>query len=113
MMGSNIFFPHVYNHIYLNQSWVKAAPTFDYDICQRIGAAAVEFDGVNNAILPRQDLCGGLYIEYLEEFGWFDDVPWKIIRDIGYKIYGEGMREWFKSGDKTDRQENMENMRPG
>ncbi|KUG03013.1 transglutaminase-like domain [hydrocarbon metagenome] len=96
MMGTNIFFPHVYNHIYLNRSWVKAAPTFDYDICERIGVAAVEFDGINDAILPRQDLAGGLYIEYLEEYGVFADVPWKLISEIGYKIYGDNMRSWFK-----------------
>ena len=37
MMGTNIFFPHVYNHIYLNGSWIKAAPTFDYDIANGSG----------------------------------------------------------------------------
>ncbi len=96
MMGTNVFFPHVYNHIYLNERWVKAAPTFDFDICERIGVPAVEFDGVNDAILPERDLIGGLYIEYLEEYGIFADVPWKLIYQIGYETYGQDMRTWFK-----------------
>ncbi len=106
MMGTNVFFPHVYNHFYLNGNWVKAAPTFDYDICKRIGVPAVEFDGVNDAVLPGQDLAGERYIEYLWEYGIFADIPWKIIAEVGFEIYGEGMREWFEFRDKTGRQEN-------
>ncbi len=95
MMGTNVFFPHVYNHIYINGHWIKAAPTFDYDICERIGVPAVEFDGVHDAVLPQRDLGGGHYIEYLNDYGVFADVPWKLISEIGYKIYGDSMRSWF------------------
>lgn len=96
MMGTNVFFPHVYNHLYLNDGWVKVAATFDYDICKRIGVPAVEFDGVHDAVLPQLDLFGGLYIEYLREYGTYSDVPWKLIFEVGYEIYGEGMRTWFR-----------------
>ncbi len=95
MMGTNVFFPHVYNHIYINGHWIKAAPTFNYDICKRIGVSAVEFDGVHDAVLPQLDLEGGLYIEYLDDYGVFADVPWTLIFEIGYKIYGDSMRRWF------------------
>lgn len=95
MMGSNVFFPHVYNHIYLNGDWIKAAPTFDYDICERIGVAPVEFDGITDAVLPEQDLSGGRYIEYLQDYGIFADIPWDIILKVSYETYGEAMKKWF------------------
>lgn len=97
LMGTNLFFPHAYNQFYLNGRWVKAAATFDREICERIGVPAVEFDGEHDAILAAQDLNGQPYIEYVKEYGQFAAVPWTLILDEARKIYGELSDKWFKN----------------
>lgn len=97
LMGGNVFFPHAYNHFFLNGHWVKAAATFDREICERIQVPVVEFDGLHDAILPDRDLNGQPYIDYLEEYGYFADLPWEMIMENSYKVYGDLIRNWFKN----------------
>ncbi len=96
LMGGNVFFPHAYNHFFLNGHWVKAAATFDREICERIQVPVVEFDGIHDAILPGQDLNGQPYIDYLDEYGYFAGLPWEMILENTYKIYGEIAQQWLK-----------------
>ena len=96
-MGTNVFSPHAYNHFFLNNHWVKAAATFDREICQRIQVATVEFDGLNDAILPATDLNGQPYIEYLEEYGYFAEIPWEMIIENSYKLYGDIAHHWLRA----------------
>lgn len=96
LMGTNVFFPHAYNNFFLNGQWVKAAATFDREICQRIQVPTVEFDGIHDAILPASDLNGQPYIEYLEEYGYFAEVPWALIMEKSHQLYGEVAQRWIK-----------------
>lgn len=95
LMGTNVFFPHAYNHFFLDGHWVKAAATFDREICERILVPTVEFDGIHDAILPATDLNGQPYIDYLEEYGYFAEIPWEIIIENSYKLYGEIAHRWL------------------
>lgn len=96
LMGSNVFFPHAYNQFYLDGMWVKAAATFDREICERIQVPVVEFDGQHDAVLPSQDLKGQPYIDYLEEFGYYAELPWKMILEKTQQLYGEKSQQWLK-----------------
>lgn len=96
LMGGNVFFPHAYNHFFIDGRWVKAAATFDREICQRIEVPVVEFDGIHDAILPACDNNGQPYIDYLEEFGYFSDIPWAMILEKSHEIYGEIVHRWLK-----------------
>ena len=95
MMQTNIFFPHMYNSIFLNGKWVKAAPTFDKEVCERAGVPVVNFDGLNDAILPDKDLQGNPYIEYLDDYGMYPDLPWDFILENSYRIYGNLTEHWL------------------
>jgi transglutaminase-like putative cysteine protease len=86
-------FPHTYNNLFLNGRWVKAAPTFHRDMCDKIAVPIVEFNGENDAVLPQTDLQGEPFIEYLDNFGEFSDIPWEMILEIGDKIY-VGLEAW-------------------
>jgi transglutaminase-like putative cysteine protease len=97
MMGTNLFFPHAYNHLYINGRWIKAAATFDREICGRIQVPAVEFDGEHDAILSSQDLSGQPYIEYVDEYGYFTSVPWEMILTNARRVYGDLSDNWFKN----------------
>ena len=77
--GSNVFPYHGYTDLYLEGSWVKAAPTFDIVSCANAGLRPVEFDGQHDALLPSTTLDGRRHIEYVEDRGVFEDVPFDLI----------------------------------
>lgn len=97
VMKTDIFFPHIYNQFYINSNWINVAATFDRSICERINVPWVEFDGVNDAILPAQDNEGNPYIEYVDRYGEFDDFPWQIVFEKLPYYYGENYELWFNS----------------
>jgi len=77
--GSNLFPYHGYTDLYIGGSWVKAAPTFDMVSCVNAGLRPVEFDGRRDALLPSTALDGRRHIEYVEDRGFFEDVPFDAI----------------------------------
>lgn len=87
LMGTDLFFPHTYNQFYLEGKWVKAAAPFDAELCRRIHVPVVEFDGRSDAMLPPCDFEGQPYIEYVEDFGYFDDLPWSFIIEKCKQVY--------------------------
>lgn len=77
--GSNLFPYHGYTDLYIGGSWVKVAPTFDIVSCVNAGLRPVEFDGEHDALLPSTALDGRPHIEYVEDRGFFEDVPFDAI----------------------------------
>lgn len=73
--GTNFFPYHGYTDLYLEGSWIKAAPTFDIVSCENGGLRPVDFDGRHDALLPSTTLDGKPHIEYIEDRGVFEDVP--------------------------------------
>ena len=68
---------------------------------KRIGVPVVEFDGRNDAMLPAKALDGGPYIEYLEHYGYFADLPLAFITERTSKIWGRDKRAWKRPEDDT------------
>ncbi len=84
------FFPsHGYTQLLLGKRWVSVTPAFDEDLCEKIGAPAVEFDGVHDAPLAPYDLSGDPYIEYLEKYEPQADFPFEWVRSKVVLIWGE------------------------
>jgi len=78
--GSNVFPCHGLADLYVNGRWVKATPTYDLECCKKAGIAPVEFDGHSDALLPLSTLDGKPNIEYIQERGFFDELPLSQIR---------------------------------
>lgn len=78
--GSNVFPYHGLTDLYVEGNWVKATPTYDLGYCRKAGIAPVEFDGKGDALLPLDTLDGRLNIEYVQDRGFFDDLPLDEIR---------------------------------
>ena len=76
-VGTNVFLAHCYTQFFLNGKWVSATSNFGADMCKRNGLPVVEFDGINDAMLAEKDLEGRLYIEYLERFGFQENLDFK------------------------------------
>ena len=92
----NIFEDHGYTQFYIDGKWVCAAPTFDRALCDSLGVPAVEFDGRSDAILPKKDLRGEPYIEYLEKYPPCDDLPFDRIRARIARAWGDNKRPWLE-----------------
>lgn len=95
IMKTDVFFPHMYNQFYINSRWVNVAATFDRSICERINVAWVEFDGINDALLPATDNDGNPYIEYVDRHGEFDDFPFEFVFGKLSDYYDDYMA-WFE-----------------
>lgn len=78
--GSNVFPCHGLTDLYVNSRWVKATPTYDLEYCKKAGIEPVEFDGKSDALLPLFTLNGRPNIEYIQEHGFFDDLPLNLIQ---------------------------------
>lgn len=97
-IGNNLFYRHGYNQFFLNGRWVTAAATFDKHTCNKNGLPTVEFDGKKDATLPERDLKGSPYIEYIEKFPPFDDLPfewiYEAIAEKTSEVLGPDKRPW-------------------
>ncbi|MCP5326967.1 MAG: transglutaminase family protein [Oceanospirillaceae bacterium] len=86
-LRSDVFVMHGYTEIYLEGKWVKATPAFDAALCQRMGVAALEFDGLTDSVFQPYNLKGEQHMEYLAEHGVFEDVPVNFIVQQVVKAY--------------------------
>jgi transglutaminase-like putative cysteine protease len=94
-LGFNLFFPHAYNQFYLDDNWLSCAATFDKVICEKADLPVVEFNGKENALFSPTDNQGRAYIDYAEFLGYYDDLPWKVIKENISRFYGESYSLWF------------------
>ena len=74
-LKSDVFTMHGYTELYLNNKWVKVSPAFNKEVCERFGVEALEFDGVNDAMLQEYSPDGTKHMEYIKKHGSFNDVP--------------------------------------
>jgi transglutaminase-like putative cysteine protease len=97
-LGNNLFYRHGYNQFFLNGGWVSVAATFDKNSCEKNRLPAVEFDGKTDATLPEKDHKGRPYIEYVEKFPDFEDLPFDWIYDAiaekTIEVLGPDKRPW-------------------
>lgn len=75
-LGTNIFYYHGYNEIYLRGRWVKATVSFNRTLCEKACLAPLDFDGQHDSIYHPFDLTGERYMEYLVDHGCYADVPY-------------------------------------
>ncbi|MEA2109216.1 MAG: transglutaminase family protein [Pseudomonadota bacterium] len=101
MMKTNIFYCHGYNEIQLDGRWLKATPTFDCFMCERLGINPVNFDGTKDAVFAARTLDGQPHIEYLKQWGPFSDLPFAEIMATFNDNYGKNMvQQWINAGEQ-------------
>lgn len=97
-LNNNLFYRHGYNQFFIDGSWVTAAATFDKSTCDKNGLPAVEFDGITDSTLPDKDLKGHPYIEYIEKFPHYADLPfdwiYEAIAEKTIEVLGPNKRPW-------------------
>lgn len=78
-LRSDVFVMHGYTEIKLDGNWVKATPAFDKVLCERMGVEPLEFNGRDDSIFHEFNGEGHRHMEYVQEHGHFDDVPFDFI----------------------------------
>jgi transglutaminase-like putative cysteine protease len=80
VIGSDDYVWHGYTSIHLNGQWRKATPAFNQALCDKLGIAALEFDGASDSIYQEHDPQGRRHMEYVRHRGEYDDMPVTEIR---------------------------------
>ncbi len=97
-LGTNLMAFHGFAELYLRGRWVKATPSFERELCQKQGWRVVDFDGVNDALLPAEDLAGRPHVRYLRHHFTSPGVPLAEILAAWEEVYGaERMARWQKT----------------
>jgi transglutaminase-like putative cysteine protease len=78
-LGTDVFYYHGYNELYLRGKWVKATTAFNRTLCDKARIAPLDFDGIHDSIYHPFDLAGQRYMEYLHDYGCTADVPYEAI----------------------------------
>ena len=77
-LKSNILVFHGYTELFLEGKWVKATPAFNKELCARLNVAPLEFDGKEDSVFQQYTSDGGQHMEYLHDYGLFDDMPYEL-----------------------------------
>jgi hypothetical protein len=73
--------------MFLDGKWIKATPAFNKRLCDFLGVDPIEFDGKGDAIFQEYDRSGKVFMEYLHDYGAFDDMPYQMFLDELDKHY--------------------------
>lgn len=85
-LKTDIFVFHGYNEFLIGDRWVKCTPAFNKSLCEKMGAAPLEFNGTDDSLF--QEYNGGVqYMEYLHQYGVFSDFPYELFVDELKKHY--------------------------
>ncbi len=87
LLGTNILVPHGYAEVYLKDRWYKLTPAFNQSLCEKLGVDTLEFDGKSDALFQQYNQQGSAFMEYLEEFGCFDEVPVEYMLSLMREYY--------------------------
>ena len=77
MLRSDKFVFHGYNEFWIDGKWVKCTPAFNKSLCEKFNVAPLEFDGEHDSVFQEHEH-GQQYMEYLHEYGQFDDLPYEL-----------------------------------
>ena len=75
MGGKTYFMHHGYAVLRLDGVWVKAAPAFNIELCERFHVRPTEFDGRGDAVFQEFDARDRRHMEYVKDHGVWSDFP--------------------------------------
>lgn len=79
LVGGDVFRFHALNSVHLDGKWVRATPVFNKLLCRLYGITPLEFDGRSDSMSHPYDTNGRRYMEFLHEYGEFDDFPYELV----------------------------------
>lgn len=79
-MGTDLFAWHGYTQCWNGSRWVKASPTFNLTLCEKLGVDPLDFDGSTDAVMQAFNNEDARFMEYVREHGSYFDVPAKHVQ---------------------------------
>ena len=100
-MGSDLFVFHGFAEFFLEGKWVKATPAFNRELCERFGVPPLDFNGREDSIFQPAGRGQSKFMEYVEFYGSYADIPVDAIVAGFKKTYGDKrVRGWIDSFEK-------------
>lgn len=75
MGGKDLFLHHGFAVLHLDGNWVKAAPAFNIELCDKFDVVPTDFDGEHHALFQQYDAKGRHHMEYVTDHGVWSDFP--------------------------------------
>ena len=72
-------------------------------MCRKNRLVPVEFDGKHDALLHSHNLDGKLHIEYIEDHGSYDDLPFEKIINLRKQVQGDDVFERVRQAIEPDK----------
>jgi len=95
-LRSDIFVFHGLTELYIDGKWVKATPAFNIELCQKFHVPPLEFDGEHDSMFQEYDSEHHRFMDYLHDYGTFDDIP----RDLFLQSLQKYYPHLFKEGEE-------------
>ena len=86
-MKKNYLVFHGAAEVYLNDKWLKTTPAFNKNLCKYLGVEPLEFDGTQDSIFQEYDKSGNVFMSYLHDYGFFNNLP--------YDFYLQELKEHY------------------
>ena len=86
-IGSDELTPHGMVNVLVGGKWLKASPAFNAELCVMLGVDPLDFDGKEDSVFQEYNKAGDQFMEYLEDYGHFEDVPVDFIKENFRKNY--------------------------
>ena len=86
-VGTDLFAYHGFVEVMPRETWIKATPTFNVTLCQKLGVPTLDFSGDKDALLQPFDSSGREFMSYVAQHGTFFDVPVKFLISEMRRIY--------------------------
>ena len=100
-MGSDLFVFHGFTEFFLEGKWVKATPAFNSELCERFGVPPLEFNGREDSIFQSSGGEQRKFMEYVEFYGSYADIPVENIVASFKETYGQDrVQGWIDSFEK-------------
>jgi transglutaminase-like putative cysteine protease len=100
-MGSDLFVYHAFTEFLLNGQWIKATPAFNRELCERHGVQPLDFNGREDSIFQPYSTDNRRFMEYVEFYGSYADIPVMEIVAAFKRTYGEErVQGWIDSFEK-------------
>ena len=104
VFGSNELAPHGYVEVWLDEHWIKATPAFNRELCDHLGVEPLDWDGEHDSLFQEYDHRAGAFMEYVEEYGVFEAIPFDFIVAIMRENYPHIFAETLElSREKLER----------
>lgn len=102
MGGKTLFMHHGYAVLHLEGRWLKAAPAFNIELCERFQVLPTEFDGASDAVFQEYDARARRHMEYVKDHGTWSDFPFERVMADFRAFYPPGLFDQDGAGERFE-----------